>query len=366
MGSVKSNSIARWRLEHQLLVAPVLGDPAEVVRTLGAVQSQDYAGAKWAIAQRIRRPTDAAIERAFTAGAILRTHVLRPTWHFILPEDARWMLELTAPRVHGAMAYYHRRHELDAKVFRRSHAVLERALQGGTQLTRAELSAALRRAGLVVTNERMGHLLMQAELDRVIISGARRGKQFTYALFDERVPAAAPRDRDNALEDLTRRYFATRGPATVQDFSWWSGLTVADAKRGVEIAAAFLARETHDGSTYWQSRSRRASRRPTHLVHLLPNYDEFFVGFRDRTAFAERLWRVSPRRRVDALMGHIICVDGQVVGGWRRTVGKTVEVALNLLVSLTARERDLARRAAERFGEFSGTPVRVRSRRAGR
>ena len=366
MGSVKSNSIARLRLEHQHLAAPALGGPVEVVRALGAVQSQDYAGAKWAIAQRIRRPTDAAIELAFTEGAILRTHVLRPTWHFVLPEDARWMLELTAPRVHGAMAYYHRRHGLDAKLFRRSQAVLERTLQGGRQLTRAELSAALRHTGLDVTNERMGHLLMQAELDRVIISGARRGKQFTYALFDERVPTAPPRDRDAALEDLTRRYFATRGPATVQDFAWWSGLTVADAKRSVEIAAAFLARDTHAGNTYWQSRSRRASRRLTHVAHLLPNYDEFFVGFKDRAAFAERLWHVSPKRRVDALMGHIICVDGQVVGGWRRTVGKTVEVVLNLLVSLTARERDLARRAAERFGEFIGAPVHVRSRSAGR
>jgi hypothetical protein len=231
--------------------------------------------------------------------------------------------------------------------------VLERTLQGGKQLTRAELSAALRHTGLDVTNERMGHLLMQAELDRVVISGARRGKQFTYALFDERVPAAPARDRDAALEDLTRRYFATRGPATVQDFAWWSGLTVADAKRGVEIVAAFLAPQTHDDSTYWQSRSQRASRRATQLAHLLPNYDEFF---------AERLRRVSPTHRIDALMGHIICVDGQVVGGWRRTVGKTVQVVLDLLVSLTARERDLARRAAERFGEFLGAPVRVKSR----
>jgi hypothetical protein len=366
MGSVKSNSIARLRLEHQHLAAPTLGDPAAVVRALGAVQSQDYAGAKWAVAQRTKRSTDEAIEHAFAEGTILRTHVLRPTWHFVLPEDARWMLELTAPRVLGAMAYYHRRHELDAKLFRRSHAVLERTLRDSQQLTRVELSAALRRAGLDVTNERMGHLLMRAELDRVVISGARRGKQFTYALFDERVPAAPARDRDAALEDLTRRYFATRGPATVQDFAWWSGLTVADAKRGVEIAAAFLARETHDGRPYWQARSRRASRRRTPLAHLLPNFDELVVGFKDRAAFAERLPRVSPRRRGDALLGHNICVDGQVVGGWRRTVGKTVEVVLDLFVSLTPRERDLACRAAERYGKFIGAPVRVRSRRAGR
>lgn len=356
------SDIARRRLEHQFLAAPTLSDATAVVRALGAVQSQDYGGARWAIAQRTKRLTEADVERAIASGAILRTHVLRPTWHFVLSEDARWMLELTAPRVRGAMAYYHRKWELDAKVFRKSRAALERALRDGRHLTRSELAVALRRAGLNVSaGERVGHLLMQAELDRVIISGARRGKQFTYALFDARVPAAPQRERDEALHDLTRRYFATRGPATLQDFAWWSGLTVADAKRGVEAAAAFLARETPDGATYWHAPSAHAARRASRVAHLLPNYDEYFVGFKDRSAFAERLRRRRASRRVDALMGHIVCVDGQIVGGWRRTLGTTALVALDLLVPLTAPERQLVRRAATRFSAFLGVPVHVQS-----
>jgi len=223
--AVKADTIARRRLANQHLVAPTLTAAAEVVGMLGAVQAQDYAGAKWAVAQRATGLADSHIEQAFATGAILRTHVLRPTWPFILPQDARWMLELTAPRIMQAMAYYNRQLELDAKLLRRSNAVLERTLHDGMQLTRTELSAALRRAGVrLATGQHVGNVLLQAELDRVIISGARRGKQFTYALFDERVPAAPPRDRDEALRDLTRRYFATRGPATVQDFAWWSGL----------------------------------------------------------------------------------------------------------------------------------------------
>jgi len=361
--AVKADAIARRRLANQHLVAPTLTAAAEVVGMLGAVQAQDYAGAKWAVAQRATGLADSHIEQAFATGAILRTHVLRPTWHFILPQDARWMLELTAPRIMQAMAYYNRQLELDAKLLRRSNAVLERTLRDGMQLTRTELSAALRRAGVrLATGQHVGNVLLQAELDRVIISGARRGKQFTYALFDERVPAAPPRDRDEALRDLTRRYFATRGPATVQDFAWWSGLAVADATRGVKIAARLLCGETHGGTTYWSARTGRASPRWRRVAHLLPNYDEYFVGFKDRSAFGERLLRALPHARVDALMGHMLAVDGQLVGAWRRTLGKTAEIELRPLVPLTAPERQVARRAAERFGEFLGLPVGVKLR----
>ena len=320
------------------------------MRALGAVQAQDYLGASWAIAQRTTGLTETDVEREIASGAIVRTHVLRPTWHFVLPEDVRWMLELTAPRVRGAMAFYNRYHELDATVFRKSHAAIERALRDGDYRTRAELSAAVTRAGIVCSGRLVG-LLLQAELDRVIISGQRRGKQSTYALFEERVPAAPARERDEALHDLTRRYFATRGPATVQDFAWWSGLTIADAKRGVETAGSFLTRELHDGAARWHVPSSRAAR-STRVAHLLPNFDEYFVGFRDRSAIAERLRGVVADTRVDALMGNVVCVDGQIVGGWRRTLGKTAKVELRFLVSLTAAERVLVRRAGERFGKF--------------
>jgi winged helix DNA-binding protein len=354
---------------NQHLVAPALAGAVDVVRRLGAVQAQDYGAAKWAIAQRTQgRLRDAQVEDAFATGAILRTHVLRPTWHFILPGDARWMLELTAPRIGAAMAHYNRQLELDATVFRKSHAALVRALRDGQHRTRAELQAALARAGVNVSSgQRAGNLLMQAELDGVIISGPRRGKQFTYALFDERVPAAPSRDREEALDDLTRRYFATRGPATVQDLAWWSGLTVADAQRGVEIAGASLVREQIDDRAYWSTRDGTGTvRRWTRIAHLLSNYDEYFIGFHDRSAFGERLRAARPAAHVDVLMGHLLSLDGQIVGGWRRTLGATVHVDLQLLVRLPTPERALARRAGRRFGVFLGLPVRVREHRRSR
>jgi DNA glycosylase AlkZ-like len=355
------SKIAQRRLEHQHLVAPTLTEAAAVVRTLGAVQAQDYGGAKWGVAQRTQGLTDADVERAVVAGDILRTHVLRPTWHFVHAKDARWMLELTAPRIRAAAAYHHQKWSLDAKTFRKSHGVLERALRDGRHLTRTELRAALRRASIDVSaGERVGHLLMQAELDRLIIGGARRGKQFTYALFDARVATSPPRARDEALCDLTSRYFATRGPATLHDFAWWSGLTVSDATRGVAIAADALECETIDGSTYWYAPSTGASRRRLHIAHLLPNYDEYFIGFTDRSEFAERVRVTRATWRPNALRGHMVVVNGQIVGGWRRTLGESVEVELDLLVSLTSAEHRLVERAAERFGAFLGMPVRVR------
>lgn len=357
------NTIAAQRLAHQFLSTPTLRSATEVVRTLGAVQAQDYGSAKWAIAQRTPRLTDADVERACTTGTILRTHVLRPTWHFVLPEDARWMLELTGQRVLATQTYYNRVLGLDRTAFRKSNQVLERTLGGGFHRTRTELATVLRRARIrAPTGQHIGHLLMRAELDRVIISGPRRGKQFTYALFDEQVPLAPPRDRDEALEDLALRYFATRGPATVQDFAWWSGLTIADATRGVEAAAPRLERTTAADRAYWHVPSPRPARRARAVAHLLPNYDEFFIGLRDRSAFGGRLLHIPPSRRLNALMGHIVFVDGQIVGGWRRTLGTTLEIELRLRVPLTSREHELVRRAAQRFGRFLGTPVRIRQR----
>jgi hypothetical protein len=355
------NAIARGRLANQHLLAP-LRTVTGVVRALGAVQSQDYGSAKWALAQRASRLTDTHVERAFASGAILRTHVLRPTWHFVLPEDARWMLELTAPRIRASQVYHERSLGLAATVFRTSNRVLERALDGGRQRTRSELAVLLRRDGVrAPTGQHVGQLLMRAELDRVIVSGPRRGKQFTYALFDDRVPASPPRDRDDALADLIVRYFRTRGPATLQDFAWWSGLTVVDATRGVAAAGKALERFTVDGRAYWHVPSRR-TRRAVRVAHLLPNFDEYVVGFRDRSAVAERLLAARPRQRVDGLIGHVVVVDGQIVGHWRRTLGKTLDVQLQLLVPLTAREHGLVRRAAQRFGRFLGLPVRLRRR----
>ena len=336
--------VARKRLANQRLTGAAFRSPTEVVARMGAIQAQDYAGAKWAIAMRTAGATDADVERAIISGSILRTHVLRPTWHFVAAADIRWMLALTGPRVSRIMSYYNKRLGLTPALFRRSHDVIARALESGKQLTRTEVAAALKRARIDVSKERLGRLLMQAELDAVICSGARRARQFTYALLDERAPATEPLQRDEALAQLATRYFTTRSPATAQDFAWWSGLTVTDARRGAEMV-------------------RRPTQRPVaaeSTVHLLPNYDEYFIAYRDRSAILSLVSDVKPMQRNSALFAHVIEIGGQLVGGWRRApAGKSVIVRTTYLVPPTAAQRRAVAAQAKRYGEFLGIPVEI-------
>ena len=271
-------------------------------------------------------------------------------------------MALTAPRIKAAMAYYDRQLDLDTAVFRRSHTALTRALRDGGQLTRTELAQVLRRARVDVTgSQRLGHLLMRAELEGLVCSGARRGKQGTYALLEERVPPAAPLERDAALLELTGRYFATRGPATAQDFAWWSGLTLADARRGVEIAGRRLEREVIGDETYWLAPSTRSQRKRSPTAHLLPNYDEYFIGFKNRGAIGRRLNSTDSVMSRDGLTPHVIVVDGQLVGGWKRTLRKTaVVVELRVRADLRASEQQAVVVAAHAFGDFLELPVELR------
>ncbi|HEU5348920.1 MAG TPA: winged helix DNA-binding domain-containing protein, partial [Ktedonobacterales bacterium] len=274
-----SASLGLRRLSQQRLAREPLDTPEDVVNWLGAVQSQEYQAALWSLGLRMCAATADVIERAFNEGAILRTHVMRPTWHFVTPADIRWMLELTAPRISATMAYYNRQLELDDDLFTHSNTVIAAALEGERQLTRPELGAALAQAGIAVKGQRLGHIIMRAELDGVICSGPRRGKQFTYALLAERAPQSQTLPRDEALAELVRRYFTSHGPATTRDFAWWSGLTVTDARAGLASVGSALSREEIDGQTYWFSASALPEADPAHAALLLPTYDELLVGY---------------------------------------------------------------------------------------
>ncbi|HKP62190.1 MAG TPA: winged helix DNA-binding domain-containing protein [Polyangiales bacterium] len=336
--------IALLRLRNQRLVGRGFDSAAEVVSWLGAVQAQDYAGAKWALGQRMAAGSDAAVERAFKAGSILRTHVLRPTWHFVAPADIRWMLNLTAPRVRAAMRYYDRQLGLGADEFARSHDALGRALEGERHLTRTELAKVLDAQA-----QRLGHLLMRAELDGLICSGPRRGKQFTYALIEERVPKAKSRTREQALRELCVRYFRSHGPALPQDFAWWSGLTIADAKAGLELARGELSELVVEERSYWFAGDAKPPRLRAPVVHLLPNYDEHLIAYKERSAAFDRtrVKKVGPRDMV--LANHLITLDGRVVGGWRRPKS---QLELTLIAKLEAAEKKALKAAEQRLAGF--------------
>jgi len=347
------------RLRNQRLTGIPLATPADVVGWLGAVQAQEYGESKWALAMRARRLSDAAIERAFSAGTILRTHVLRPTWHFVTPADIRWMLALTGPRISRAMSTYHRRLELDTTVFRKSEKAIAGALRGGAQLTRQELKAALQRAGVNADGaQRLAFLTIQAETDAVMCSGGRRGNQFTYALLDDRVPATRTLSRDAALAELTRRYFTSHGPAQLHDFAWWSGLTVADARSGLEMAGRELSSDTLDGRTYWSAaKTVRALPRPQQ-AHLLGLYDEYLIAYKDRGAARDRS-RGTRTTAWDPFSAPVI-LGGRVIGGWKKKIaGERVVAKVTPLGPLGRRETRAVEDAADRYAAFVGLDLEL-------
>ena len=343
------------RLASQKLARSTFRTPAEVVAWMGGVQAQDYPGAKWAVGIRAARLTNDDVERAFDAGAILRTHVLRPTWHFVAPADIRWMLALTGPRVNAASAYQYRKAGLDDGTFRRSRVVLERALRDRRALTRLELAVALRRAGVAAEGPRLAGLLMRAELDGVICSGPRLNRQFTYALLEERVPPAAPLAPDEALAELTRRYFSSHGPATVADFVWWSGLTVREAKRGLALSEHSLASTSVNGEACWSAAVRPHTRRASPSAFLLPNWDEYVVAYRNRTLLAG-----GGAAPAAGLFSPSIVIDGKLAGTWTRTLkGSSIHLQLRPHRRFAQREARGVEAAVERYGRFMGMDVRL-------
>jgi Winged helix DNA-binding domain len=323
------------------------------------VQSQDYLNAKWALAQRLDAATEADLDRAFDAGTFVRSHVMRPTWHFIAPEDLRWLLALTAPRVHRANGYQYRALELDASVRARTRSIIERALRGGYALTRAELVGRLAAEGVDGAPLRWAYILFDAELAGLICSGPRRGRQQTYALLEERLPPARPRAPEEALAELARRYVDGHGPAQVADLAWWSGLTITDARTALESATPPLVRERVGDRTFFRSPTSRAT--PAHWpqVHLLPNYDELLVAFRDRTdALDARL--PAEMRVAQVILGHVVVRDGLVVGRFRRREERrSTRLDLDVAVRLTSAALEALRASVGRFEGFIGRPVEV-------
>lgn len=345
-------SIAERRLLNQGITGAGQRRPADVVAWSGAVQAQEYEAAKWGLGLRMKdAAVDRQVERAFERGDILRTHVMRPTWHFVTPRDIRWLLELTAPLVRRRMSPYWRQMELDVKTLARGTAVIERALGEGTHLTRRELGERLRRARLPMTSMRLAHVMMYAELEAVVCSGPRRGKQFTYALVSERAPNSQRLDRDEALAELSLRYFRSHGPATIRDFVWWSGIKTTDAKRGLDMIRAH--REEANGRTYWSLDSAARAVR-THPVHLLPIYDEYIVAHQDREAVPHGPGVIKKAIK-PVIFQHAVIIGGHVAGTWRTaSIAGSGSVDVTPLRRLTTLERRGLAEAIGRYERFRG------------
>lgn len=311
-------NIATHRLLSQKIINSDLLTPAEVVSQLGAVQAQDYTMSKWGIGLRIPEATNSQVEQAITEGQIVRTHIMRPTWHWVAAQDLRWIMALTAPHVQQLVASMNRKLELDDLILRKASEVMATALAGHNYLTRSELMAQIEQAGIITSDLRAAHLTAYAELNCLICNGPTRDKQTTYALVDERIPAMQPLSREEALGKLALKYFTSHGPATLQDFAWWSGLKITDARKAVALVQSNFINEKINDQLYYLLNSPSIS---THSVHLLPAFDEFMVSYKDRTA------SLSPNKHQEAITGNgifkpIIVVDGKVTGIWKKVISQ--------------------------------------------
>jgi hypothetical protein len=355
-----NSEIAQARLLNQRITGTKSNRPSEIVRSLGAVQAQDYLGALWAIGLRAANSTEAGIEQAIADRTIIRTWPMRGTLHFVAPADVHSMLELLAPPVIAGNRRRQQQLELDDKTLARCRTLFTKGLQGGKQLTRDALYALLEGARIGTGNQRGYHILWRLAQEGVICFAARQNKQTTFALLDEWVKPARKLKREEALAEVTKRYFSGHGPATLPDFAWWSGLRMVEAKTGLEMVASSLRKETHGMTTYWTSREPTASPADISNAYLLPGFDEYLLGYNDRSAVLDpqHAQKLVPDNNGRFLATMIM--NGRVVGTWKRTLTKkAVRIVMEPFTSLNKTAKQAFTAAAERYGAFIGKPVEL-------
>jgi hypothetical protein len=329
--------IAYLRLFNQLLIGSEYKTAKEIVGRMGVMQAQDYSMAKWAIGVRLPGSTEKTIEAALDKGEILRSHLMRPTWHFVSSDDIYWMLELSAPQIKVIQKARDKVLQLNENIYRKSNFIIENALQGGEHLSREELALELETANIPTDNNKLYHFLVRAEIDGVICSGKSKNSKNTYALLEERVPRVRKITREEATSRLAQIYFTSHGPATIHDFIWWSGLSITESKRALETVKSNFISETIDNQIYWFPDTLSIPEPDKNTVFLLPSFDEYIISYRDRTAslpFEDHSKAVSN----NGIFKPVIVVNGQVTGLWKRTTQNdkvTVETKLFQPVSKT-------------------------------
>ncbi len=349
---MKQSDIANIRLVNQQIAGTKFKKVKDVVKWMCAIQAQDYAMAKWAIGARLPGSSEKLVESAIDKGKIIRTHLLRPTWHFVSSDDIYWMLELTAHKIKTSMSSRHKELELNRAVFKKSNKIFERVLSGGNHLSREELKAELERAKISTGGNRLSHILANAELDGLICSGVEKRNKHTYALLAERVSKEKTFTRDEALAKLAKRYFESHCPATLKDYSWWSGLSLTEASRSLEMVKSDFIRETIGGQTYWLIDSFSVPRIEKDSTYLLPAFDEFIISYKDRTAalpFKENNKSVFN----NGMFKPVILFKGRVIGIWKRTIrGENVILETEFFNLPRKTVKKAVAKASAPFGNF--------------
>ena len=342
------------RLLSQQLAKPKFKTPEEVVAWMGAIQAQEYTMAKWAVGCRLKSATLQAVDNALAKGEILRTHILRPTWHFVAAGDIRWMLQLSGGRIKTAFESYARSNkiEIPESLYIQSNNLLEKLLAGNKSLTKQELGEEFARSGLEAGNYPMHLFLIRAEVDGLVCSGVDKGKKPTYALLDERVPPVKELHREEALARLATLYFQSHSPATLADFIWWSGLTTTDARHAVGLIECDLLTEQYDSEIFYLHTSCDLKARCRQVLHLLPSYDEYLISYKDRTTVLLR--EHHPKAfNTFGIFYPVILHNGRIIGNWKKATKKKALVPeVSFFNDVSDIPEELLKKAVDRYCYF--------------
>ena len=354
---IKTDIVAQ-RLVSQRIEGGKFEKPEEVVRWLGAIQAQDYLQSLWAIGLRLKSATVADVEQAILERRIVRTWPMRGTLHFVPPEDAKWMLRLSASRMLAKDGRRLKQLGLDEGIMEHCKELFYEALEGNKMLSRPDMMRLVEEAGISTEKQRGYHILWYVAQSGLICLGPMQDKQQTFVLLDEWAPYSRNLSLEESLAELARRYFSSHAPATVYDFAWWAGLTVTEARAGLDAARPGLLSEAIDGKEYWMKSDALDNRAyDASSINLLPGFDEYLLGYKDRSAVLaeEHAPKVVPGR--NGVFRPIIVVGGRVVGTWKRKLKKNaIDITLNPFTRLGDLQQG-AIEVAKSYSEFVGLPL---------
>ncbi len=357
-----SADIAALRLCAQGISCPS-STVHEAVSRLLAVQAQDRPSSLWAIGLRSSASKIADVERAVASGSIVRTWLMRGTLHFTAAEDLRWLLHLVAPRLIARSKRRDEQLRLDDLVYEQCREILIRAMDSQGQMTRSDIMVALERKGITTTGQRAYHILRHLALQGVICFGPMIGREPSFVLLDNWVQSSKNITREQALGELAVRYFSGHGPATAQDLVWWSGLTMAEVRKSIEAAGSRLNEETMDGITYFSGPSRSGTNGGSN-AHLLPAFDEYIIGYKERSAILDR-GHTKDVLSSNGIFYPALIIDGCVQGTWRGRRSKNgITVEVKPFYRLNSLDIDSLEGAASRYGAFLDVPVSINVRKA--
>lgn len=353
------SEISFLRLANQKISQPSTTNVVDLISWMGAIQAQDYNMAKWALGLRLTTVTDKIIEDSFNKGKILRTHVLRPTWHLVASKDLSWILQLTAPHIKNLAKSSNTQLELTDTILKKCNKIIEKTLEGGNHLTREELYYKFENSKIKMSNSRLILIMLMAELNGIVCSGALKAKKHTYALFSERAPITKVYTRDEALHILALKYFNSHGPATLQDFVWWSGLPMADAKKALEEIKPQLNFVTLDTQTFWFSNTSNNLTSTKNSAYLLPAFDEFLISYKDRSAsLAKENLNVTISN--NGIFKPTIVINGQVAGIWKKNSNQNgIYIEPLFFKPATSKSLKLINDYSLAYSKFSGQKVEM-------